>query len=101
MTQTNHSELAAVRHILSAPSIDRRCAPYISDREIRWPEVFAEAETMSGGERVLVQVARDLWAGETTVGVADLTGRLSPASFSRVVEAMAIARGAEPHAVAA
>ena len=43
-------EYAAVLHLLTAPALWPRTAAYVSDGDFDWPGLFAEAETMSGGE---------------------------------------------------
>ena len=86
-------EAAAVRHILTSPSIAQRCAPYLSASEIDWTGVFSEAESMSGGEQLLVRAAHDLAAREATVAVWELPERLGRPTFDRVLEALELARG--------
>jgi ABC-type uncharacterized transport system ATPase subunit len=87
------AELAAVLHVLSSPPVWRRAEPYVGREEIDWVGLRAEAETMSGGEQVLVRVAHDLWHAEKTAGLSELTRRLDARSFDRVVAALRIARG--------
>jgi hypothetical protein len=48
---------------------------------------------MSSGEALLVDVARDLWTAERTVGLVDVVRKLDPQAFARVVQALTIARG--------
>jgi hypothetical protein len=86
-------DYTAVAHVLGAPTITARTAQHLRDGTPDFGGLLVEAETMSGGEALLVLVARDLWAAERTVGVVDLVRRLDAGSFSRVVEAMRIARG--------
>ena len=88
------AELAAVLHVLSTPPVWRRAEPYVGGEEIDWVGLRAEAETMSGGEQVLVRVAHELWHAEKSTGLWELTRRLDARSFERVVEALRIARGA-------
>jgi ABC-type uncharacterized transport system ATPase subunit len=94
MQQTNSSTYVAVRHVLNAPTVARRTARHIGLDDFDFVGLEQEVETMSGGESLLVQVARDLWTAERTVGVADLVARLDAGNFTRVVEALGIARGA-------
>jgi hypothetical protein len=93
MTQSNRPEATAIRHILSSPSIASRCAPYLAGDAIDWSGLFAEAETMSGGEQLLVNVASDLATRERTVALWELHERLARPSFDRVLEALELARG--------
>ena len=60
MTYPNEPEAAAVRHILTSPTIASRCTPYLAGDSIDWAGLFAESESMSGGERLLVSAASDL-----------------------------------------
>ncbi len=92
-TQPRRPEHAAVRHILSSPSIAARCAPHVGEDDVDWPAVLAAAETMSGGEQVLVGVALDLWESEGVVGVWELPERLDRGNFQRVLEALGLCRG--------
>jgi hypothetical protein len=84
---------AAVRHVLSAPLIASRTAPYVSEDDFDFVGLERERETMSGGGSLLVGIARDLWTAEHTVGITDVVRRLDTANFTRVVEALRIARG--------
>ena len=51
-------------------------------RAARWPS----------GERLLVDVARDLWQAGRTVSVASIPRQLDDAGFERVLEAVRICR---------
>jgi len=83
----------AVRHILTSPGIAARCGLHIGMDDFDWSALLAEAETMSGGERVLVRIAYDLWRAEGVVGIWELPRRLGHGSFERVLEALALCRG--------
>jgi hypothetical protein len=83
---------AAVAHILTTPLIAARTAPYLVGGETDFDGLAVEAETMSSGQALLVQIASDLWSAERHVGVVDLVRRLDAGNFLRVVEAMRIAR---------
>ena len=93
MIHTDRPETEAVRHVLSSPTIASRCAPYLLGAEIDWTGLFAEAETMSGGERLLVAVASDLATKERSVALWELSERLARPTFDRVLEALELARG--------
>jgi hypothetical protein len=88
-------EFTASRHILTSPTIAARTIPYIGDGEFDWDGLLVEQETMSGGERLLVLIAHDLWEGQRVVGVSDLARRLDRSHFERVVTALSISRGEE------
>jgi hypothetical protein len=93
---------AAVLHVLAAPQIAGRAAPYLAGTDPDFAGLGREAETMSSGEALMVQIARDLWTGERTVGVVDVVRRLDPHAYARVVQALTIARGsANPRGVPA
>lgn len=83
---------AAVRHLLSTPHLARRTAPFLRGDDVDWDGLAAEAPTLSGGEGLLVALARDLWYGTRTVGAPDLVRRLDERSFRRVVQALLLAR---------
>lgn len=91
--QPRTPEYAAVRHILTSPSIAARFAPHIGADDFDWPALLAAAETMSGGEQLLVRIAYDLWEANGSVGVWELPQRLDPGNFRRVLAALAISRG--------
>ena len=84
---------AAVLHVLTAPQIAVRAAPYLGQTDPDFAGLGREAETMSSGQALLVDVARDLWTAERTVGLADVVRKLDPHAFARVVQALTIARG--------
>lgn len=90
------SEYTAVRHILTAPILATRCAPYIGDEDFAWDGLLSEVASMSGGEATLVKVAHDLWTNTQAVAVWELPRRLGPTSFHRVLEALTLYRGESP-----
>jgi hypothetical protein len=49
---------------------------------------------MSGGERVLVGIAHDLWEAGGSVAVSAIPRALDPGNFERVIEALRIYRAA-------
>jgi len=83
----------AVRHILTSPRIAERTAPHIHEDEFGWYPILVEAETMSSGESLLVEVAYDLWHGNGDARVWELQRLLDRSSFDRVVEALELSRG--------
>lgn len=89
-------EYQAVRHILTSPPIAARAAPHIGADDFDWDGLLAEAETMSGGERVLVRIAYDLAEAKGVAGVWEIPRRLDRGNFERVLEALAISRGELP-----
>ena len=93
VTYPNEPEAAAVRHILTSPTIASRCTPYLAGRLDRLGGLFTEAESMSGGERLLVSAASDLATREGTVALWELSERLARPTFDRVLEALELARG--------
>lgn len=83
----------AVRHVLTSPPIARRTASYIGENDFDWHGLLAEAQSMSGGEQVLVGVAYDLWEPKGAVGIRDIARRLDRRNFERVIEALVLLRG--------
>ncbi len=96
MTETPRPEHAAVRHILTAPAIASRTAPYIREHDFDFAGLEAERCGMSGGEALLVRIASELWYAEKETGLWELPQRLDGTNFRRVLEALALARGGEP-----
>jgi hypothetical protein len=93
MSYPNRPEAAAVSHLLATPSIADRCASHVDGDAVDWTGIFAEAETMSGGEQLLVRIASDLATREGTVALSELSERLARPTFDRVLEALELARG--------
>ena len=91
--QVQAPEYASVRHILTAPHLERRTTPYIGEAEFDFIGLYSEAETMSGGEELLVRIAGDLWNANRDVGLWELVRRLDRTNFERVLEALQLARG--------
>jgi len=86
------TDYGAVFHILGAPSLRARVAPFVRAGEIDWRGLLAEARRMSGGEALLVRIAHDLWQGERSVAVWEIPRRLDAECFQRVLEALTVAR---------
>ena len=86
-------DYAAILHILSAPGLWDRVEPYVGDDDFDWNGLLVEAETMSGGQSLLVDIAYELWNAEKTVGLWEVVRRLDPRTFQRVLDALAICRG--------
>jgi hypothetical protein len=86
-------EYAAVLHLLTVPTLRSRTAAYLDDGDFDWPGLLTEAETMSGGEALLIRIAHELWHAGKDVGLWELPRRLDPQSFVRVLEALRICRG--------
>jgi len=94
-------EYEAVLHVLTAPGIARRTAPYIGPDDFDFAGLEREAATMSGGEALLVAVAHELWLAERRVGLWELVRRLDDAGFARVLDALVHARGTAEERLAA
>jgi ABC-type transport system involved in cytochrome c biogenesis ATPase subunit len=86
------SEYAAVQHILAAPRIASRTAPYIGEDDFDWTRLRAETETMSHSEALLVHVADELWNAEKRTGLWEIARRLDDGHFERVLAALRIHR---------
>jgi hypothetical protein len=91
-TPTRTPQIAAVQHILTTPAIAARIAPYLGEDGPDWAGILEEAQTMSGGQELLVRTAHDLAEGTSLTAVWELPERLGPTGFARVVEALAMAR---------
>jgi hypothetical protein len=87
-------EYAAVLHLLTVPALWPRTARHLRDDGFDWPGLLEEAETMSGGEALLVRIAHELWHARKDVGLWELPRRLDAHAFERVLEALRICRGA-------
>lgn len=93
MSEMHTAQQAAVEHILTSPAIEVRARAHVAGADVDWVGLLAEAETMSAGQRLLVDVAHDVWTGNGAVSVQDVARRLGAGSFERVVEALRISRG--------
>ena len=92
LSELERPEHAAVVHLLTSPRLATRCAPHLSEDGVDWAAILAEAETMSGGEQLLVRIAYDLWEAKGVVGIWELPRRLDRASFERVLAAFELCR---------
>jgi hypothetical protein len=86
-------EYDAVRHLLTAPRIAARTAPFIGEDAFDFAGLIDEAESMSGGERLLVRIAAELWLAERRAGLWELVRRLDSENFERVLQTLRLARG--------
>jgi len=93
MSADARPEYQAVRHVLTAPQIAHRTAQYIHADDFDFAGLEGEVATMSGGEALLISVARELWLAEACVGLSALVNRLDPLSFERVLDALRAGRG--------
>ena len=84
LTGSTAAARAAVHYLLTSPGLNERCRPMLEGDEVEWTALLAEAEAMSGGERLLVHVAHDLWEAESAVRIWELARRLDAANFDRV-----------------
>jgi excinuclease UvrABC ATPase subunit len=84
---------SAVRHLLTEPRIAARTAAFIRDDGFDFAGLEQAAETLSGGERLLIRIAEELWSGEKRAGLWELVRQLDRDNFGRVLETLAIANG--------
>jgi len=98
MEPSTNLEYAAVRHVLTSPQLAPRTAEYVTADGFDFTGLAAESEAMSGGEKLLVAIAHELWHAEKKAGLWELVRRLDAANFERVLEALRIARGTYAHA---
>lgn len=82
------AEHAAVAHVLGSPRLATRVAPHVHPDGFDWHGLLASAQTMSRGQRLLVDIAHDLWTRGDAVGIWDVTRGLDASNFVRVVEAL-------------
>jgi hypothetical protein len=87
-------ERRAAQHVLRASTVWRRSAVYVGNEDIDWARLLDEAETMSGGEALLVRVAHDFWHLERSVGLCEVPRRLGQDNLERVLDAMRMCHGA-------
>lgn len=94
-TVTGWGEWDGAVHLLSAPCITALTAPYIDvdAQEVRWHELIETSRPWSTGERLLVDAALDLWNADAGVNLYELVNRLDRDNFTRVLDAMRLARG--------
>jgi hypothetical protein len=83
---------AAVAHVLASPRLATRVTPHVYPDGFDWYGLLAAAETMSRGQRLLVDIAHDLWTRGDRVGVWEITRGLDASNFVRVVEALSVCR---------
>ena len=84
-----HRRYAAARHLLASPSIAIRTRRHTVDGRIDWQGVLADSATMSGGERLLVEIAHRVATGRAIPDSYELSGRLDARNAERVAEAVA------------
>ena len=85
MEPSTNLEYAAVRHVLTSPQIEPRTAEYVTADGFDFTGLAAESEAMSGGEKLLVAIAHELWHAEKKAGLWELVRRLDAANFRRSI----------------
>jgi hypothetical protein len=85
-------EHAAVAHLLASPRVANGVRRHIHADGFDWAGLLAAAATMSRAQRLLVDIAHDLWTRGEAVGVRELARGLDTGSFVRAVEALAACR---------
>jgi hypothetical protein len=88
-------EFEAAAFVLLAPLIARRTNDLIDvdNDSIDFDTLIDRSGPWSTGEKMLVDVALDLWNGRGTTTLMDAIGKLDTPNYARVLEAMAIRRG--------
>lgn len=92
LARAGSPEQAAVAHVLSSPRLAARVGPHVHPDGFDWFGLLAAAETMSRGQRLLVDIAHDLWTRGNAVSVREITRSLDSPTFIRVVEALQACR---------
>jgi hypothetical protein len=95
VARTGNSEFDSAAHLLRAPLIASRTADLIDDERvsIEFLALLERSGVWSTGERMLVDVALDLWNGDGETTLSDVVGSLDDRCYDRVMEAVAIRRG--------
>ncbi len=101
MSDLPTARFLAARHVLTTPKLFARTAPHLRDGRINWVGLLAEWDTMSGGERYLVDLAKRLWTGDALPGEYELEGQLDLLNARRVGEALDYLADEPGHAQAA
>lgn len=92
-------EYDAAKHLLTAPFIADRTAPFIKERDFEWIPLFERSLDWSSTEQMFVQAAFDLWSGgrelvgRRNVRLDDPIRRLDSRNFGRLTEALLIREG--------
>jgi hypothetical protein len=86
---------AAAVYLLESRWLAQESRPYVDyDRQtIEWPLIEREARLWPASSRLLVDVARGLWGGESRGSVTSVARILTPEQRGRVLAAIALAAG--------
>jgi hypothetical protein len=95
---TGWREWDAACSVLLAPAVAAKVAGFVdvASQEIDVAGLLDAAGAWSHGERLLVELACNLWNGAETPSVRELVATLDDANFVRALRAIGIARGWEP-----
>jgi hypothetical protein len=88
------AEHAAVAHVLASPRLADRVGPHVHPDGFDWSGLLGAAQTMSRAQRLLVDIAHDLWTRGDAVGVREVARGLDSGGFVRAVEALLACRRA-------
>lgn len=99
MTRTDDAFVAAVYVLLEPRTLRDRVVPYMSweRQEIDFDGLVAASREWSRSERLLLQVAQDLWNGNADASLGELVTVLDQTNLQIVLDAIAIRRGLGVH----
>lgn len=96
MTTGRSGKFAAAVYVLLEPTLIReRTAAYIDfeREEIDFQGLVAISGAWSGGERLLLQVAQDMWTGNADCSLGECIRTLDDGNIRVLINALSIRRG--------
>lgn len=92
-------EWQSVLYLLTTPLVRERAARFVDldRRAVGFAGLAEAAAAWSSSERLLVQIAQQLWSGDGTVSLRSVAVTLDEANFERVITALRIRRGQADH----
>lgn len=96
---TGWGEWDGALHLLTAPLLRASTDAFIDHANfaIRWDELLDQP--WSTGERCLIEAAYSIWSSDATINLGLVVNTLDSDNFRRLVEALCLARGANPAAL--
>ena len=92
---TSNAEFAAAAYVLRAPVLADRTGEYVDEerQSIDFDQLLEDSGTWSGGERLLVRVALDMWNGLGQATLGQVVNTLDDGNLQIVLDAICIRRG--------